>query len=83
MAKVKLQSFQILALLTESKKLMDFLQRTGVAELQNAENEALIKHSTSETVTELQRKSELSPEFRLIIYIFLVQDRRYLLIVRG
>ena len=67
MAKVKLQSFQILALLTESKKLMDFLQRTGVAELQNAENEALIKHSTSETVTELQRKSEVAEKaFRIL-----------------
>ena len=67
MAKVKLQSFQILALLTESKKLMDFLQRTGVAELQNAENEALIKHSTSETVTEFQRKSEVAEKaFRIL-----------------
>ncbi len=67
MAKVKLQSFQILALLTESKKLMDFLQRTGVAELHNAENEALIKHSTSETVTEFQRKSEVAEKaFRIL-----------------
>ncbi len=58
MAKVKLQRFQILALLTESKKLMDFLQRTGVTELQDAENEMLMKYDTSETVAEFLRKSE-------------------------
>lgn len=67
MAKIKLQRFQILALLTESKKLMDFLQRTGITELQNAENEVLIKHDTSETVTELQRKSEVAEKaFRVL-----------------
>ncbi|MBR3947779.1 MAG: V-type ATP synthase subunit I [Clostridia bacterium] len=67
MAKIKLQRFQIIALLTESKKLMDFLQRTGVTELQNAENEVLIKHDTSETVTELQRKSEVAEKaFRVL-----------------
>ena len=67
MAKIKLQKFQILALLTESKKLMDFLQRTGVTEIQNAENEVLIKYDTSETVAEYMRKSEeVEKAFRIL-----------------
>ena len=67
MAKVKLQRFQILALLTESKKLMDFLQKTGVTELQNAEDELLYKYDTSETVAKFQRKSEETEKaFRIL-----------------
>lgn len=67
MAKVKLQRFQILALLTESKKLMDFLQKTGVTELQNTDDEALIKYDTTEAVAELQRKSEVTEKaFRVL-----------------
>ena len=44
MAKVKLARFEILALLTESKKLMDFLQKSGVAEIENSNEELLIKY---------------------------------------
>ncbi len=67
MAKVKLKKFQILALLTDSKKLMDFLQKTGVTELQNAENDSLIKYDTSDTVAMYLRKSEETEKaFRIL-----------------
>lgn len=67
MAKIRLQKFEILALLTESKKLMDYLQKVGVTELQNAEDEALLKYKTDETVAEYLRKSQTAQKaFRLL-----------------
>ena len=67
MAKVKLLRFQILSLLTESKKLMDFLQQTGVTEFSDARNEELHKYDTTEIVTTLLSKSaEVEKAFRIL-----------------
>lgn len=67
MAKVKLVRFEILALLTESKKLMDYLQKSGVAEIENSQEDSLIKYKTDDIVSEFLAKSEVAEKgFRLL-----------------
>ena len=56
MAKVKLVHFEIVALLNESKRLVDFLQKTGAAELENIDDEELIKYQTDSIVEHYQSK---------------------------
>lgn len=58
MAKTKLLHFEILAHLNESKKLLDFLQRTGVTQIENATEKELKKYNTDDTVNQLLSKSE-------------------------
>ncbi len=50
MAKTKLISFKILSMLSESKRLMEFLQMVGALELSNAEETELIKYKTDSGV---------------------------------
>ena len=67
MAKTKLLYFEILAHLNESKKLLDYLQNVGVAELKNAVHEELIRYKTEESVTEYLSKSKLTERaFRIL-----------------
>ncbi len=67
MAKTKLLYFEILAHLNESKKLMDYLQNAGVAQIENAEFEELIRYKTDETVSEYLRKSRITERaFRIL-----------------
>ena len=67
MAKSKLLYFEILAHLNESKKLLDFLQKLGVTEIEDAAHEDLIKYKTDETVNEYLRKSRICEKaFRIL-----------------
>lgn len=67
MAKSKLLYFEILAHLNESKKLLDFLQKLGVTEIEDAAHEELIKYKTDETVNECLRKSRICEKaFRIL-----------------
>ena len=67
MAKSKLLYFEILAHLNESKKLLDFLQKLGVTEIEDAAHEELIKYKTDETVNEYLRKSRICEKaFRIL-----------------
>ena len=67
MAKSKLLYFEILAHLNESKKLLDFLQKLGVTEIEDAAHEELIKYKTDETVNEYLRKSIICEKaFRIL-----------------
>lgn len=56
MAKIKLVHFEILSLLDESKKLVEYLQKTGVTEFENVEEEALLKYQTSAIVQQFDSK---------------------------
>ena len=67
MAKTKLLHFEILAHINESKKLMDYLQNAGVAQIENADHEELLRHKTDETVSEYLRKSRITEKaFRIL-----------------
>ncbi len=56
MAKVKLVHFEILCLLDESKKLVEYLQKVGVTEFEGVEDEALLKYQTSQIVDQFALK---------------------------
>ncbi|MBR6567232.1 MAG: V-type ATP synthase subunit I [Clostridia bacterium] len=56
MAKIKLVHFELVSLLDESKKLVEFLQKSGVAELENTENENLTKYQTDYIVNQFIKK---------------------------
>ena len=67
MAKTKLLHFEILAHINESKKLMDYLQNAGVAQIENADHEELLRHKTDEKVSEYLRKSRITEKaFRIL-----------------
>lgn len=67
MAKTKLLHFEILAHINESKKLMDYLQNAGVAQIENADHEELLRHKTDVTVSEYLRKSRITEKaFRIL-----------------
>lgn len=54
MAKIKLASFELVAVLKDSKRVVDYLQKLGVTQLENIENESLIKHNTNQVVNEVE-----------------------------
>lgn len=56
MAKVKLMSFEIISLLSESKKLVEYLQKTSAVQFEDAQDESLIKYKTDGIVLALQKK---------------------------
>ncbi|MBQ7294853.1 MAG: V-type ATP synthase subunit I [Clostridia bacterium] len=56
MAKVKLMGFELISLLSESKKIVEYLQKTGSVQFENAEDEELIKYKTSGIVSQLEKK---------------------------
>ncbi len=56
MAKVKLVHFEIVSLLNESKRLVDFIQKTGAVELENIADEQLIKYQTDSIVENYEAK---------------------------
>ncbi|MCM1363643.1 MAG: V-type ATP synthase subunit I [Faecalibacterium sp.] len=58
MAKIKLVHFELVALLEESKKLMEYLQRVGVTALENVEDEQLEKYHTEPISLDYQKKHE-------------------------
>ena len=61
MAKVKLMHFELIAMLEDSKKLIDYLQRLGITELSDVDGEetaALTKYQTSSLVQMYERKQK-------------------------
>ncbi|MCM1545001.1 MAG: V-type ATP synthase subunit I [Ruminococcus sp.] len=58
MAKIKLVHFELVALLEESKRLMEYLQRVGVTALENIESEQLEKYDTAAVADEHRRNRE-------------------------
>ena len=67
MAKTKLLYFEILAHVNESKKLMDYLQNLGVAQIESADHKELIRYKTDETVGEYLRKNKTAEKaFRIL-----------------
>ena len=47
MAKIKLMQFELIAMLEDSKRLIDFLQKQGVAQLADTDHEDLTKYRTA------------------------------------
>ena len=56
MAKIKLMRFELIAMLEESKRLIDYLQKIGVTELSDVETDELTKYQTSVITSALDRK---------------------------
>ena len=54
MAKIKLVHFELVALLQDSKKLMDYLQKTGITEIEKTENEDVTHLDTDGIVRQLE-----------------------------
>ena len=60
MAKIKLMTFEIISLLSDSKKIVDYLQKTGAVQFENATDEELVKYKTTSIVAQLENKFELA-----------------------
>jgi len=60
LAKIKLVHFELVSLLDESKKLVEFLQKSGVTELENAQDEGLTKYQTDYIVNQFMKKHRTS-----------------------
>ncbi len=58
MAKVKLMKFELISLLSESKKITEYLQRTGAVQLEDALDDELTKYKTTGIVSLLEKKYE-------------------------
>ncbi len=58
MAKIKIVKFEIISLLSESKKIIEYLQKTGATQFENIEDEGLIKLKTGDIVRQLGEKYE-------------------------
>ncbi len=58
MSKVKLLKFEIAALIGESKKLVEFLQKSGCTELKDVEEDGLVKYQTDSIVKQFEKKHE-------------------------
>lgn len=56
MAKIKLVHFEVISLLSESKRVMDFMQKIGKVQLEDADGEDLLKYDTSPIVQQYDRK---------------------------
>lgn len=56
MAKVKLVKFELVSLLSESKKVVDFIQRVGKAQLIDVSDDELMKYDTSSIVNQYENK---------------------------
>ena len=62
MAKIKLMAFEIISLLSDSKKIVDYLQKTGAVQFEDATDEDLIKYKTTAIVSQLENKLDLARE---------------------
>lgn len=58
MAKIKLMRFEIAAMLEESRRLLDFLQRSGTTELSAVDRDGLSNYQTDSLCADFERKSE-------------------------
>ena len=59
MAKVKLMQFELIAMLEDSKRLIDFLQKRGIAQLSDTDHEELTKYRTAPIAAVFDRKKQL------------------------
>ncbi|MGN1442354.1 MAG: V-type ATP synthase subunit I [Acutalibacteraceae bacterium] len=55
MAKIKLVHFELIALLQESKKLMDYLQKVGITEIEQTECPDVVKYETEGIIRQFER----------------------------
>lgn len=62
MAKIKLMSFELISLLSDSKKIIDYLQKTGAVQFENATDEELVKYKTTAIVSQLENKYALAQQ---------------------
>ena len=60
MAKIRMMSYELISLLSDSKKIMDYLQKTGAVQFEDANDEELIKYKTTAIVTQLESKYALA-----------------------
>lgn len=67
MAKIKLMAFEIISLLSDSKKIVDYLQKTGAVQFEDANDEELVKYKTTAIVSQLEGKLALSIEAYTIL----------------
>ena len=58
MAKIKLVHFELISLIDESKKLVEYLQKLGITELENVQRDELIKYQTDYIVSQFIKKHQ-------------------------
>ncbi len=58
MAKIKLVHFTIAAMISDSKRVMDYLQKFGATELDNCSGDNLVKYDTADFVSLLIKKRD-------------------------
>lgn len=67
MAKVKLLHFEIVSLLSESKRLIDYLQKTGNTQIENVEEDGLIKFEATDVCEQFYKKADMALNATLVI----------------
>ncbi|WP_295217674.1 V-type ATP synthase subunit I [Ruminococcus sp.] len=55
MAKLKMQKIELVALLTDSKKIIELLQRRGILELCNETDDSLVKTNVTSVISEFEK----------------------------
>ncbi len=58
MAKIKLMQFELVAMLEDSKRLIDYLQKQGIAALSDTDHEELTKYQTRPIAAVFERNKE-------------------------
>lgn len=58
MAKVKLMHFELIALIDESKRIADYLQRLGALHIENTQHEKLVKYDNGAIINDFAKKAQ-------------------------
>ena len=60
LAKIKLMRFELIALISESKRLIEYLQHVGATQIERTENEQLGHFETEKNIFELEQKRNIA-----------------------
>ncbi len=60
MAKVKLLHFELVSLISEGKRVLDYIQKLGVSDIENTDDSELVKIDTAAVQEEYRKKLDIS-----------------------
>lgn len=67
MAKLPMKRIEIVALLEDRKKLIERLQRQGIVEICNCQNEALVKMNTSTYISQFEKSLSVATQAKAVL----------------
>ena len=83
MAKCKMQHIEIAALLSDSKRIVERLQRRGVVEICDNSDEELVRVSTQATIAVFEKNLNLAVQAREILAKYLPAKASLLDFLKG